>query len=357
ARTLAAVRVGVLATAVLAALADRAGRRRLLVATSIAGCVVTALGAAAPNIVVLGVSQTIARGLTTTLVVLIAIVTVEEMPRGNRAYAASLMAMASALGSGTCVWLLPLADLGERAWRLLYLAPLVYLLLVRAVGRHLPESKRFEAPHPEAPVAGHGRRFWLLAASGFLLAVFATPASQLLAEFLRDERGFSASRLALFVLLTNTPAGLGIVLGGWIADRRGRRVVAAAGIVIGTLLVVARFGVTGWPMWVLAIAASMGAAMVVPALRVYPGELFPTSLRGGAGGLLEVVALVGSVAGLLVVGSLLDGGTSYGATFAILAAAPLAVALLIIALFPETARRELEDLNPEDRTAAATDTS
>jgi len=41
---------------------------------------------------------------------------------------------------------------------------------------------------------------------------------------------------------------------------------------------------------------------------------------------------------------------SFGWTFAVLAIAPMAVAALVMLTFPETARRELEDLNPEDRT-------
>ena len=34
---------------------------------------------------------------------------------------------------------------------------------------------------------------------------------------------------------------------------------------------------------------------------------------------------------------------------AILAIAPLTVAALVLTIYPETARRELEDINPEDR--------
>ena len=40
-----------------------------------------------------------------------------------------LIAMTQALGAGTCLWVLPLADLGIRAWRILYLIPLAYLAI------------------------------------------------------------------------------------------------------------------------------------------------------------------------------------------------------------------------------------
>jgi hypothetical protein len=40
---------------------------------------------------------------------------------------------------------------------------------------------------------------------------------------------------------------------------------------------------------------------------------------------------------------------SFGGALGVLAVAPLVMAAIVLALFPETARRELEDLNPEDR--------
>ena len=63
----------------------------------------------------------------------------------------------------------------------------------------------------------------LLACSGFLWSLFLAPAAQFLNEFLRTERGFSGALIAVFVLATNTPAGIGIVAGGKLADRHGRR--------------------------------------------------------------------------------------------------------------------------------------
>ena len=69
-------------------------------------------------------SQTIARAFSTTLGLLILIVAAEEMPAGSRAYAVSILAMTSALGSGVVLWALPLADLGPGWWRILYVIPL-----------------------------------------------------------------------------------------------------------------------------------------------------------------------------------------------------------------------------------------
>ncbi len=347
--TLAAVRVGVLIGLVLAALADRYGRRRLLLASATAGCLFTVTGALAPNLIWLGASQTVARGFSGALLLLIGIVSAEEMPAGSRAYAVSLVTLTGALGAGMCLWVLPVADLDERAWRLIYVVPALGLLVVRAVGRRLPESRRFVTPHVEAPMAGHGRRFWLLAVSGFFLAVFAAPVGQFQNEFLRDERGYSAAAVSLFVVATSTPAGIGIVVGGRLADVYGRRLIAAVGIVGGTVGAVLMFASSGAVMWAWAIAGGMVAGLVVPALQVYRPELFPTSLRGKASGIIETITLSGSAAGLLIAGTLDDRWGGFAEPMALLALGPLAVSVLILAAYPETARQSLEDLNPEDR--------
>lgn len=346
---LAATRIGVLVVVVLAALADRAGRRQMVGIAAVAGCITAATGALAPNLALLTVSQIVARGFGTALLLLIAIVSTEEMPGGSRAYAYSLLTMTAGLGSGMCLWVLPIADVDERAWRVLYVLPLLFLPMIVGVLRRLPETKRFAAPHVEAPIAGHGRRFWLLAITAALLAVFAAPASQLGNEFLRDERGFSAARVVLFTTVTVTPGGLGIILGGRLADLRGRRLVAAVGITGGTILVVAQYVFAGWSMWLTAVGGSVLAGAVAPSYSVYRSELFPTSLRGKLGGVVEALSVLGSAIGLLLVGALVDGGWSYGRAFAWLAAAPLVVAVVVLAAFPETAHRELEDINPEDR--------
>jgi len=349
---LAAVRAGIVVALALVALADRRGRRPVLVACLAGGCAVSAAGALAPSLWVLGATQILARAFATALVVLITIVAAEEVPRGARAYGLSVLGLAGGLGAGACVLALPLADLGTQAWRLLYLVPLAGLPLTRAIARRLPESRRFRAPHALATMAGHGQRLALLAASAFLLAAFTAPASQLQNEFLRDERGFSASRIALFTVLTATPSGVGVAAGGRLADLRGRRVVGALGLVGGVGATVAMFNSTGWPLWTWSVVASVTGGAVLPALGVYGPELFPTSLRGRANGLVAVLGVAGSVLGLVAAGPLADALGGLGPALAVLALGPALLAGLVVVAYPETARRELEELNPEDQRPA-----
>jgi MFS family permease len=403
---LASVRVGVLLSLVVVAVADRRGRRSVLIAAVIGSCLFTALGALAPGMVWLGATQTFARALSTVVALLVAIVAVEEMPAGSRAFALSVLTMTGGLGAGLCVANLLYVDLAEGAWRVAFVLPLLAVYPCWRIGRRLPETERFtrhqhqvlavdggialvpddlvvpDDPSPVPPAqtpspAGtptrtptsatsasasasaskrsgfRWGRFVLLGVSGFLWSMFLAPAAQFLNEFLRTERGFSGALIAVFVLATNTPAGIGIVAGGRLADRHGRRRIGAIGIVGGVTFTVVSYLTFGWPLWVSSMLASIIGALAIPALAVYGPELFPTGQRGAANGGLQVVSVAGSGIGLLLVGWLGDVFDSLGPAIAVVAAGPAILVVLVLALYPETAGRELEDLNPVDRLSPA----
>ena len=102
-------------------------------------------------------------------------------------------------------------------------------------------------------------------------------------------------------------------------------------------------------MWALSVMGAVLGAMVVPALGVYGPELFPTSLRGRANGIITIVGVGGSVIGLLVAGVLSDRWNGLGPALSVLALGPLLMAILVLVAYPETAHRELEEINPEDQ--------
>jgi hypothetical protein len=72
-------------------------------------------------------------------------------------------------------------------------------------------------------------------------------------------------------------------------------------------------------------------------------------VRAKANGVIVIAAVLGSSAGLLVAGVLSDSLGSLGRALAVLAIGPAILAVLVVVRYPETARLELEDLNPEDR--------
>ncbi len=361
---LAVVRTGVLLALAAMAVADRRGRRHLLVAVGVGSCAVTAVGTLSPQLWFLGASQLVARGLATALGVLIVIVAAEEMPVRARAWAASVLALCAGLGSGMAVWVLPVADLHVRAWRAVYVVPTAGIAVFVWVSRQLPESSRFVTAVETAPDQAAGRdsdtsetvrqrrqqRLVLLACAAFFIAIFAVPASSLQNDFLKDERGFSAAGISLFTVVTSTPVGIGILIGGYLADRRGRRLVGATGLAFGAAATLLGYFSSGLALWLFTVAGSVFAGLAVPALAVYGPELFGTAVRARANGFIVTFGVLGSAAGLLVAGWVSDAlGGRLGPALALLVVGPLAVAALVVTRFPETAGVELADLNPEDR--------
>ncbi|MDZ7675038.1 MAG: MFS transporter [Acidimicrobiales bacterium] len=348
ANTLAVIRIGVLLSLLIANWADKHGRRRALLACAVGGVVMTGLGALSPGLVALGGTQIVARGLATALGLLIVVVVAEEMPAGSRAYGVSLLTMSGALGAGMVLWLLPLVEIDEQAWRGLYIVPLLFLFLIGPTAKLLPESRRFARRHPDAHFGGHYRRLLLLAGTTLALAVLSTPASQLQNEFLRDKFDFSATQITLFTVLTVTPASIGIVVGGRLADRRGKRLVGGIGLGVGAVLTAGQY-VTDVPaiLWGSAAVGSVFGGLAVPAMAVYGPELFPTSLRTRANVVITIMGVSGSVIGLLISGQL-SKQWELGPSIAVLAVAPVLAVLLLIPQYPETAHKELEELNPED---------
>lgn len=351
---LAAVRADVVIAVGLVWLADRRGRRSVLLWTAGLGCLVTATGALVPSLPYLAGSQVVSRGFVTAAAIMLAIVAAEEMAAGSRAYAVSLLGMSAGFGAGVCVFLLRFADAGTQAWRFLFAAAVVGVPVVVSVARRLPESRRFRALFPggaagppSSPARSHAGRFWLLAASAFLLNLFFAPASQFGNEYLRTERGFSAGDISMFTILTGVPGAIGVVVGGRLAER-GRRLVGAVAVIGGVGATVFSYSTHGWPVWAWSALGSVVGAATVPALGVYGPELFPTAMRGKANGIITTLGRCGGVLGLLAAGYLSTQLGSLGPALAVLAIGPAVLAVLVLVAYPETAHRELEDLNPED---------
>lgn len=351
---LSAVRLGTPLALGVTFLADRLGRQPLLRFGLVGAYLVTVLTAASVGIWMFGISQGVARGLVTASALLIGIIAAEEMPAGARAYAASILSMCAGLGAGVMVWFIWVADLSLTAWRFLYLIPLLAAPGLVWMLRSLPETRRYEiaAPTTSNPADANPdmmHRLLLLGGALFLLSIFTTPASQFLNEYLRDERDFSGVQLVAFQLLTNTPAGISLYLAGRWADKRGRRQIAMVALLGMAAFTTLKFSAAGWPMWGWGLGSSVFAAAMVPIIGVYGPELFATSQRGRSNGILTVIGVAGGALGLLLVGQLAERWDSFGQVFAIFSVAPLVVIALVFFLFPETAQKELEALNPTDK--------
>jgi MFS family permease len=370
---LAVVRIGIVVTIVVMALADRVGRRRMALIAFVGSAVLTLLTALAPGLWAVGALQFVSRNLAIAGLLCVDTIAVEELPPGSRAMVAGLGTLSYGLGAGIIVMTLPLADLGAGGWRLTFVVAGLSLPVIWHAARHLPESGRFtrlaaersavEHRATEHGAAEHGGetataaaltlrtgrvdrwRFILVGAIFFLLNVFLAPSSQLQNDYLRTEVGFSGLLITVFVLATSTPGGLGVLAGGRIADTRGRKWAIVPGLLAIGIFNAIFFSSVGVPMWVASLCGSLIGGLAAPALGVIAPELFPTARRGTVRGVVAAIAVGGSVVGLLTSGWLIDA-RGYATAFTLLAVAPIAGALVALAI-PETRGRELEDINPE----------
>jgi len=351
------IRLGTPLAFVIAWIADKRGRRKLLLGSAVCACVLASLTALVPTFWAYAMVQAVFRGLATAMALLIGIVAVEESPSGSRAFVVSVISLCGGLGSGMVVWAVPLADTGVGGWRWIYVLALIGLIPIALMWRHIPETARFEAAQERRSSAGsvdRGQligRLAMLGATAFLFTMFAAPASTLNTDYLTSVHEFSATRVSLFKLVTSTPIGLGVVAAGWIADRHGRKAIGAFGVLAGAVLTMVEYNTSGASLWLFGIAGTVLGGAVVPTLGVYGPELFGTVRRGKANGFISMIGVAGSVTGLFLGGWLLDK-YDYGVTFQVLLIGPIIVAGLVLFVFPETAQRSLEDINPGDRELA-----
>ncbi|MEY4361322.1 MAG: hypothetical protein RL391_628 [Actinomycetota bacterium] len=344
------VRLGIILGLPAALVADRLGRRRVVIVLAWSAPIIAALGSIAPNFAALVATQSVSRPLGLALDLLVAVIAAEEMPRNSRAYAVSILAMANGLGAGVAVILLPLADVGDSGWRVIYAMSLVWLAVAVDLTRRLPETQRFleRRASTRATVPMQKRRLAIQMTVAFFGNLLLAPASFFQNGYLKDERGFSAAMVAVFTLVTSTPAVIGLIIGGRVADQRGRRRLAVTCVPIGATLIASSFFFDGPLLWMAAISGAVFAATAYPSLAVYRTEMFPTGRRGRAAFLILASALVGGSLSLLLVGALLDRDVAHGPVMLSLVVGPAIVAAIVWRTYPETAHRELEDINPED---------
>jgi YNFM family putative membrane transporter len=355
----AIVRWGVIIALPCAALADRIGRRKMIVITLWLAPLITSLGALSPNFEFLVVTQAIGRPLGLALNIFIVVFATEEMSNDARAFALSVIAITAGFGAGIAVAAIPLAGMSLTSWRYIYVIGMVWVIVAAVITRHLPETGRFESlrerslnstlhhdPAVHARIVPH--RLMLQVAVAVLVNVFIAAASVFQIRYLKDVRGYSPALVSLFTMATTGPASIGLLIGGRIADHRGRKKLAAIAIPVGAGFIAVSFGAHGAAMWVAALVGAISFALAYPAMSVFRSELFPTAHRNIASAFITAASLVGGSIGLIGCGTLISRGMSYGEVMAGLAIGPVLVSVLVFTMYPETAHRELEELNPED---------
>ena len=354
---LALSRTGILIALVASALADRKGRRQLLLITLVGVCAANAVSAVAPNLAVFATGQVLMRGFVNSALTVAAIAVIEEAPDGARAYSLALLGLAGGFGYAVGVILLPLGDLGPQTWRVSFVLSATTVVLLPGFARHLAETKRYAGLAARGAVRGrvaevfdpvYGSRFGVLVAASFLFAIFSAPSSQFTNRYLANRRGFSGLDITVFRSITQgLPGFVGVVIGGRLAETKGRRPVAAGALFAGTLAEIAFFLYGGVALWLASATAIVLGGIAAPALGAFNGELFPTEIRGTANAMLLVAGVTGSAVGLVVAGSLSDR-MGLGPAIALLGVPSLVASAFLIPRLPESAARSLDEVSPSE---------
>lgn len=354
---LAVARAGVLVSLVAIALADRWGRRRLILVALIGACAANALTAIAPTFEVFTGTQVLSRALVNTALIVAGIAAVEDAPEGARAFATGMFALALGAGFGLSVVLLPLADLGDYGWRISFGVSAALVLLVPLIARHLKETHRYvrvarkstaRQRFRELVDSAYGFRFLLLGLAAFLTNVFSAPSSQLTNRYLTHAHDFTNSDVALFRTVTaGVPGIVGVVLASRLAESRGRRPVTIIGLLVATGAQAAFFlAGNDLLLWITPVIAIVAAACAGLALGTLDAELFPTEARGTSSGFLLVSGVAGSAVGLVLATQLRDVVGGLGPAIALCGIASLLAAVFVVPRLPETAERRLDDVSP-----------
>jgi MFS family permease len=357
----ALTRLGALFALFAIAVADRRGRRRSILIGVVGSAIVSALSAIAPNLALFTTAQVLQRGLVGTTATVAFIAVVEEAPEGARAYAASMLALAGGFGFSFSVVMLPLGDVAPWAWRIPYALGGATILLAPVVARKLGETARYTAIAARTDVARgrirdvlhrNGRRFFLLAVVAFLTSFFSGPSSSFTNKYLTDIRGFTNTDIAAFRTVTTAVPGLvGVLIGGRLAEIRGRRPVAGIALAIATASQMVFFLTSGLSLWVMSAVSIFMAGAGGIALGTLDAELFPTEVRSTSNAMLYVIGVVGSASGLLLAGGLSDHLGGIGKSVALTGVGSLLVALFVIPLLPESAARILDEVSPTETAA------
>jgi len=357
---LAITRLGALFALFAIAIADRRGRRRSILIGVVGSAIACGLSAVAPNLIAFTTVQVLQRGLVGTTATVAFLAVVEEAPEGARAYAASMLALAGGFGFSFAVVALPLADLASWSWRLVFVLGAATIVFVPVVARSLEETSRYTALTARADVARgrardifdfHQRRFLLLGVVAFLTSAFSAPSSQLTNKYLTDVHNYSNTNIAIFrAVTTGIPGLVGVVLGGRLAEARGRRPVAAIALALATATQMIFFLGGGLTLWVMSAVSIFMAGAGGIALGALDAELFPTEVRATSNAMLYVIAVLGSATGLVVAGGLADALGGLGHSVALTGIGSLLVALIVVPLLPEPAARSLDEVSPTQAT-------
>lgn len=350
---LAIMRLASLGALPVIGLADRFGRRTLLLATVGVGLAMTALAAASPGYWWFVAIFACGRPLLSATNGLAQVTAAEQTASTDRAKAVAFISAGYGVGAGAIaiVHSLAASTLGFRGVFVLALIPLALLPLLR---RWIKEPDRFTVAaagsgHP-VPVLGavatpFRRRLAVVVVLGFAVSVITGPASSFVFLFAQDFLHQPGIVTASMVAGAGVAGLAGLLAGRWLADRVGRRLTGALAMATVALLAIVTYAGSTPALLAGYILGVFAASVFAPAAGSLVNELFPTSVRASAAGWSLAAGVLGAVTGLVAFGAA-DGAGHGFAVAGLVTFLPAALLMVLFWFLPETRGREPEDLWP-----------
>jgi putative MFS transporter len=344
----------------LVLLADRVGRRPVIVWSILGYTIFSTLSAVSWNLWSFAAFQSGAQVFIGTEFGVAVTLLAEEVPDESRGRYLALLLLVSPLGAVLGGLLVAVGFLHNPiGWRAFFLLAALPLLVVSVAQRHLQESQAYLASvrRREAAPAGSARhalagafaiwqgeqrsRALAVGAVAFLQGLLGAAAIGWWTYHAEHERHISAGTAGVFFATAALLSVAGYVTCGRLMDRIGRRRTAVFFIVCGVICAFTTFQVVNrWLMLVSLVGTGFFGLGVAPVLSAFATELFPTEVRaqasawirngfGNAGSVVgpTVVGVLGSSAGLL---------GNVGNAVSVLALLLLAVVPIVWWVLPET---------------------
>jgi MFS family permease len=196
-------------------------------------------------------------------------------------------------------------------------------------------------------ISSYPGRLFGVSAVVALLAFAENAGGFFVAKYLQEAHGWAPWQYSVLGFFGGFVGIFGSAYAGRLSDRWGRRRVGILFLAIHPLVLIAFYQIGGpllGLLWTVRVFVGIGADVV---LAAFGNELFPTSHRSTAAGARMIAATLGGVAGLTAESLLYSHFGSHWTAVSVLALFAL-FAPLIVALFPETSGRELEEISSEE---------
>lgn len=349
-------RLGVLGAFALGFLSDTIGRRIILMWTIIGTTVISIGTAFAQTPEQFFALQTAMRGFVYAEEILCFVVIVEEMAADRRGWALGRLSALGTLGTGLAAVLFGFFGNMPDGWRIMYLIGGAGLALLIIARRRLKETARFTASRGEGPrpslmapfgllVRESPGRFAALAATTIPYTFGMAAAIAFVSKRFQEDLGYSPAAMSTLFIVGGALSFNIYYLGGSLTDRIGRKpslLVAIPGSALMYGLIYISNDVTVATIaWIVGLFLMFGSEMV---LSMIGSELFPTDRRSTAASARVVLGILGGSIGLMAQSWLYGVFGNHLMSIAVLLCfAP--VALIPLFFLPETASRELEEID------------